>query len=314
MDYSGQESVAAEEVDISYLVGEMLELLRISISKRASLEVDLAENLPAVHANAFQIRQVILNLVTNASEAIGDDRNGLISVRVSQVRLNRSVDTRAGTNLAATNCIRLTVNDTGCGMTQEVQARIFDPFYTTKFMGRGLGLGVVQGIVRAHHGSIHVASAPSTGTRIQVLLPCLDLLAPTAEEAVAVRRSAPLEGTVLVVEDEGSLNSAVCKLLRKRGLSVIEAHDGSIPADLLETRQQEIQVILLDMTIPGKSSHEVAAEARRIRPDIKIVLATAYSQDTAATSFADVRVDGYLRKPYRIDDLVTVLRNVLANS
>jgi PAS domain S-box-containing protein len=314
MDYSGQESGAAEEVNISSLAGEMLDLLLVSISKRASLEVDLAENLPVVHANASQIRQVILNLVTNASEAIGDDRNGLISVRVSPVPLNPSLDMKDVANPAVTNYIRLAVSDTGCGMTQEVQARIFDPFYTTKFAGRGLGLAVVQGIVRAHHGTIHVASAPGAGTCIEVLLPCLNPLAPTAEEAVAVPQSATISGTVLVVEDEGTLRGAICKLLRKRGLSVLEAADGSIAADLFQVRHQEIDVMLLDMTIPGKSSREVAADARRVRPNIKIVLATAYSQDTAATLLADVHVDGYLRKPYRIDDLVKMLSDVLANS
>jgi CheY-like chemotaxis protein len=114
------------------------------------------------------------------------------------------------------------------------------------------------------------------------------------------------------VEDEAPLRSAVCKLLRKRGLTVLEAGDGGTAADLFQTRHQDIQVILLDMTIPDKSSREVAAEARSIRPDVKIVLATAYSQETAATFLHEVRLDGYLRKPYRIDDLVKMLSDLLA--
>jgi PAS domain S-box-containing protein len=312
MDYAGQEPAGAEEVDMSRLVGDMLELLRVSISKRASLEVDLGENLPAVNANAPQLRQVIMNLVTNASEAIGAERNGLISVGVSHVRLNRAPDTRGGASVGAGDYIRLTVSDTGCGMTQEVQARIFDPFYTTKFTGRGLGLAVVEGIVRAHGGAIHVVSAPGTGTRIEVLLPCLDRQAPSAEGGAVVRQSAAMTGTVLVVEDEEGLRRAVCKLLRNRGLAVLEAGDGGTAADLFQARHQDIQAILLDMTIPGKSSREVAGEARRIRPDVKVVLATAYSPKMVAESFAQVRLDGYLRKPYRIDDLVRMLSDLLA--
>jgi len=117
---------------------------------------------------------------------------------------------------------------------------------------------------------------------------------------------------VLVVEDEAALRSAVCKLLRKRGLSVLAAADGGTAADLFEARHQDIQAILLDMTIPSKSSREIAAEARRIRPDVKIILATAYSQEMAATSFAEVRLDGYLRKPYRIDDLMKMLSDLMA--
>jgi PAS domain S-box-containing protein len=313
MDYAGQEPAAAEEVDMSRLVVDMLGLLRVLISKRASLEVDPGENIPAVHANAPQIRQVIMNLVTNASEAIGDTPNGLISVGVSHVRLNRAPDTGTMAGRGGDDYIRLTIRDNGCGMTPEVQARIFDPFYTTRFTGRGLGLAVVQGIVRAHRGTIQMVSAPGTGTRIEVLLPCLDEgMAPTAEEVRAVRLSAALAGTVLVVEDETALRGAVCKLLRKRGLSVLTAADGDVAADLFEARHQDIQAILLDMTIPGKSSREVAAVARRIRPDVKIILATAYSQEMAATSFAEVRLDGYLRKPYRIDDLMKMLSELLA--
>jgi PAS domain S-box-containing protein len=312
MDYAAQEPAAPEEVDMSRLVGDMLDLLRVSISKRASLEVDLGENLPAVRANAAQIRQVILNLVTNASEAIGADRNGLISVGLCQVRLDPAPDTTGGASLGADDYIRLTVSDTGCGMPPEVQARIFDPFYTTKFAGRGLGLAVVQGIVRAHRGTVHVVSTPGTGTRIEVLLPCLDRVAPSAEGAAAVRGSAATVGTVLVVEDEGGLRSAVCKLLRQKGFSVLEAGDGGTAADLFQARHQDIQAILLDMTIPGRSSPEVAAEARRIRPDVKVALTTAYSLETAATSFAEIHLDGYLRKPYRIDDLVKMLSDLLA--
>jgi len=312
MDYAGQAPAAAEEVDLSRVVADMLDLLRISISKRASLEVDLGENLPAIRVNIPQIRQVIMNLVTNASEAIAAERSGHIGVGVSHERLNPAPDTRGGASSAANDYIRLTVSDTGCGMTPEVQARIFDPFYTTKFTGRGLGLAVVQGIVRAHRGTIHVVSTPGTGTRVEVLLPCLDRPAPSAEGAAIGRESATMSGTVLVVEDEEALRRAVCKLLRNRGLSVLEAGDGGTAADLFRARHQDIQVILLDMTIPGKSSYEVAAEARRMRPDVKVVLATAYSMEMVATSYAEVRLDGYLRKPYRIDDLVKMLNDLLA--
>jgi CheY-like chemotaxis protein len=121
-----------------------------------------------------------------------------------------------------------------------------------------------------------------------------------------------MAGTVLVVEDEAALRSAVCRLLRKKGLCVLEAADGTTAANLFQARHDDIQAILLDMTIPGKPSHEVAAEARRIRPDIKLVLATAYSLEMARTSFAEVGLDGYLRKPYAIEGLVKMLGEVLA--
>ena len=314
MDYAGQEPVAAEAVDLSRLVGDLLDLLRVSIPKHVSLDVDLGENLPAVHANAAQIRQVILNLVTNAAEAIGSNQAGSIRVGVSQARSNAAAGTEGGSSLRSGDCIRLVVADTGGGMTQEVQSRIFDPFFTTKFTGRGLGLSAVQGIVRAHGGAIHVASAPGHGTRFEVLLPCAAGPAPGAgaAEPAAARESVSVPGTILVLEDEEVLRTAVCRMLRRIGFQVLEAGDGCSAIALFRERSQDIPVILLDMTIPGSPSHEVAAEARRIRPDVRVILTTAYSREVAAAAFADVRIDGYLRKPYRIEDLVRTLSELPA--
>jgi len=314
MDYAGQEPVTADVVDLSRLVAEMLDLLRVSVPRHVSLEADLGENLAAVHANPAQIRQVILNLVTNAADAIGADRQGSISVVVSRARLNSATDTEGGSKLSAGDYVRLVVSDTGSGMTQEVQTRIFDPFYTTKSTGRGLGLSAVQGIVRAHHGAISVVSAPGHGTRFEVLLPSAGGVAPAAgaAEAAAVRASASIRGSVLVVEDEEMLRVAVCKMLRRLGFSVFEAGDGCAAIALVRERQKDIRVILLDMTIPGSPSQEVALEARRFRPDIRLILTTAYSREKATAWSADIPLSGYLRKPYRIEDLVRMLREHLA--
>jgi signal transduction histidine kinase len=158
MIYSGQENATLEPVDISRLVDEMLQLLRVSISKRAGLVTDLGKSLPAIQANAPQIRQAVMNLITNASEAIGD-RDGVIHVTTERVTLLEG------------DHVRLVVADTGCGMTEETQARIYDPFFTTKVAGRGLGLAAVQGIVRAHGGAIKLSYQPGKGTTFEILLP-----------------------------------------------------------------------------------------------------------------------------------------------
>lgn len=172
MVYSGQDQANLDAVDISQLVEEMLELLKISISKHAKVMIDLPKKLPAVRANAVQIRQVVMNLITNASEALGD-KEGVISVSTSKVDSGNPFAV-SQPDPSAGGYLRLEVSDTGSGMTAEVLARIFDPFFTTKFAGRGLGLAAVQGIIGSHGGAINVVSASGQGSRFEILLPCID--------------------------------------------------------------------------------------------------------------------------------------------
>ena len=298
MIYSGQDKAELGPVDLSQLVEEMLELFKVSVSKHAALETDLPLNLPAVHGNRAQLRQIVMNLIINASEAIGD-RHGVIRVATSLAPGGES--------------LRLEVSDTGCGMTDEEKARIFEPFFTTKFAGRGLGMAVVQGIVRAHGGWIHLTSATGEGTTFQVLLPCDDRPAdpPAVARPAAAGPASSVAGTVLLVEDEQMLCASLSKLLAKRGFSVIEAGDGCAAIDLLRKYRDRIDVILLDATIAGSSSRDVMAEARRIRPDIKLILTSAYSREMVVPSLGAQSVSAFIRKPFTFVDLLEVLRATL---
>ena len=179
--YVGHEGTDMELVDLASLVREMLEFIKLSISKRAALKVDLPERLPTVLANSAQIRQVLLNLIINASEAL-QDREGVISVTLAHVWKPLSGDELTP---RMTDCVRLEVSDTGVGMIKKVQAAIFDPFFTTKGIGRGLGLAAAQGIVRGHGGAIRVVSAPGRGSKFEVLLPCAAVTEPDAGVTVA---------------------------------------------------------------------------------------------------------------------------------
>jgi two-component system cell cycle sensor histidine kinase/response regulator CckA len=311
MIYSGNESPVIELVDVSLLVGEMLDLLKVSISKHALLETDLRDGLPAVHANPAQIRQVVMNLVTNASEAIAE-RYGVIRVTTMKVKVGKDAAIAGDTGLPAGDYLKLEVSDTGDGITPEVQARLFDPFFTTKFSGRGLGLAMVQGIVRGHAGAIDVVSAWGRGTRFTVLLPCTNQRARDLGQIAApasTGQAGSVTGTVLMVEDEELLRLPVAKMLRTKGFAVIEAIDGGAAIHLFQANAADISVVLLDMTLPVMSGSEVFAELRRIRPDVKVILTSAYSQGTVLTAVAGQQPWDFVRKPYRLNQVLDLIRD-----
>jgi len=310
MIYAGaDEKDFNETVDVSRLVEEMLKLLKVSISKQVVLRTDFREDLPAVRGNAPKIRQVVMNLVLNASEAIGDAQ-GVITVTTAQVSGGRDLAPNNATDLTPDDYVRLEVSDTGSGMTEETKAKIFDPFFSTKFPGRGLGLAVVQGVVRDLGGGLNIVSAPGQGTLFQVLLPCAPKMASEIHSAITfggLEKSNALAGTILVVEDQEILRRAVSQGLLKRGFSVIEAIDGSVAMDLIHAHKNDIDVVLLDVTLPGASSREVFEEALRMRPDLKVIVTSAYSEEKVDAYFSGLRVDHFIRKPFHLDELVRLI-------
>jgi two-component system, cell cycle sensor histidine kinase and response regulator CckA len=311
MIYTGHESERIEAVDVSRIVEGMLELLRVSVSKHAAVRVHLGKRLPAVRANPAQIRQVVMNLITNASEAIGD-QDGVIRITTGFVKAGK--DTPPGLKaLGAAGYVQLKVCDTGPGIAPEVQARVFDPFFTTKSAGHGLGLTVVQGIVGNLGGTIRITSRPGTGTTVRVLLPCI-------KGEVGVTRPASRDedhesqfhqATILIVEDEDLLRQAVSKVLAKKGYSVIEAKDGSVALEVIADPQKLVNVILLDLTLPGISSRQVLAESKRLRPQMKAIVTSAYTEQMAADLLTR-RFDGFIRKPYQVAELMELVHRTLS--
>ena len=252
----------------------------------------------------------MMNLLINASEAIGE-KEGMINVITGSVHGGRDLDPNSATDLREGDYVRLEISDTGCGMTEEAKAKIFDPFFTTKFAGRGLGLAVVQGIVRAHGGAINLVSTPGQGTTFQVLLSCTTKKRLETQSAMTSNAQV---GTVLVVEDEELLRLAVSKALRKRGFSVMLASDGSAAMELIRTHKDDIDLILLDVTLPGRSSREVFEEAQRLRPDLKMILTSAYGKEAVSASFPGLRVERFIRKPFQLAELVDELQNALLHN
>lgn len=313
MIYAGKESDVLDRVDASRAVQGMLGLLKVAVSRHVTLITDLAEDLPAVRARAAQLSQIVMNLVVNASEALGDGE-GVIRVTTRHVVIGQAEAIKK--TVAAGDYVQLEVSDTGCGMSAETQAKIFDPFFTTKFSGRGLGLAVVQGIVRSLHGAIQVASEAGKGTAFEVLLPCAKPGAQPGDTRVFrldESASPAPRATILLVEDEEPLRIAIAKMLRKWGLEAFEAASGSDAIDLLRTKSGEIDLMLLDLTIPGASSEEVLAEAAVAQPKLKVVLTSAYSEEAARPMMGVPLVCGFIRKPFKIADLAQQLRSVLVS-
>jgi CheY-like chemotaxis protein len=321
MVFGGTDKPVLGPVDCALAVREISQVLKVSISKSAILKTELADDLGVVIGNPAQIQQLIMNLVVNASQAIGD-QEGEICVRAKTLTPEQRTESEHASNLPDGEYVLLEVADTGSGMTEEIKARIFDPFFTTKPAGRGLGLAVAQGVVRAHGGIINVLSAPGRGTTFQVFLPCLPKREASMDgpEGVdgSVWRAAeqrPLESrTVLIIEDEKTLRANVTTMLRKRGLTVIEAEDGNTGVNLFIADRPRIDVVLLDMTLPGKMGPVVLEELQRIEPEVKVIVTSAYGEEHVRKLLHGLRASGYIQKPYHLAEVETVLKNVFAEA
>ena len=313
MVYAGQESAVLEPVDLAAVVREMLGLMKVSISKNASLKTDLPRNLPPIQGNAAQIRQVVMNLITNASDALAG-KQGVITVSLSQRPSSPESSADQGAGVPGGDFLRLEVADTGSGMSSKTQARIFEPFFSTKRMGRGLGLAAVQGIIRSHGGTINVVSSPGKGSRFEILLPCTAApphAIPATAPAAPPNETAGVTGTVLLIEDEDTLRLAAAKMLRRQGFIVFEAADGHAGLRLFRDQNVRIDLALLDLTLPGVSGRTVLHEMRKIRPNLNVILTTAYGPDRALAAVGSAESLQYLRKPYQLADLVEMVRRAL---
>ncbi|HEV8132311.1 MAG TPA: PAS domain S-box protein [Acidobacteriota bacterium] len=310
--YTGKGKLEMQPLDLSQVVEEIADLLESIISKKAILKYDFRPDLPAIQADATQLRQVIMNLITNASEALGD-KTGVISVRTGVEEADRaylSENHQVG-DLAKDKYVYLEIADSGSGMDAETKGKIFDPFFTTKFPGRGLGLAAVLGIVRGHRGTIRVDAEPGRGTTFRVLFPCTE--EPEQERAVTAqqRKSWQGSGTVLVVDDEEGVRDAARSILEESGFVVLAAHDGREGVEVFRKHSKEIVAVLLDMTMPHMNGEETFREIRRIQADAQVILSSGYDAENTANRFAGEGLAGFIHKPYQAEALIEKLREVL---
>jgi PAS domain S-box-containing protein len=311
--YAGKGRFVVESLDLTLLVEGLLPLLHTSIALRAELRLVVARDLPSVMADATQLRQIVMNLVLNAADAIGD-KGGVITITTGVMRANAAYLAAgvAGRDLQPGDYVFLEVGDTGAGMAPEVMARIFDPFFTTKFAGRGLGLAATLGIVRGHHGALHVASAAGSGSRFRLLLP------PTRERGAMPTALAPADagwrhaGHVLVIDDDEAVRHVTAEMLKTLGLTPRVCADG--PAGLAAFREDptHYEVVLLDLLMPAMSGEETLSILRAIRPDVRVLLMSGYSEgDLLRRLHNDASPLAFLAKPFLREALVEKLRAML---
>lgn len=307
--YSGKGRFLIEKLDLNNLLKDMLHILEVSISKKNELQLNLEPNLPQVEADATQLRQIIMNLVINASEAIGDNQ-GVIAITTGCQQCDRLCleDFGLHENLAEGPYLFLEVTDTGCGMDSETISKIFDPFFTTKFTGRGLGMSAVMGIVRGHKGAIKVESEPAKGTTFKVLLPACDTAVP-APARKTQHDDWRGNGTVLLVDDEEQVREIGTFMLEQLGLNVITAGDGQEALEKF-TASGNISVVILDLTMPKMDGEQCFRELRKLDNNVKIIMSSGYSEQEITSRMNESEL-AFIQKPYRISNLQAVLKGLI---
>ncbi|MDB5311841.1 MAG: Blue-light-activated protein [Gemmataceae bacterium] len=308
--YAGRGMFAVADMDLNGLVGEIAQLLATVIRKKAVLKFNLADGLPAIRVDPTQIRQVVMNLITNASDAIGE-QSGVITLTTGGLDADARylADIQAADDLTPGRYVYLEVSDTGCGMTEDVIARVFDPFFTTKFTGRGLGLAAVQGIVRAHRGAIKVYSQPGRGSTFKVLFPAADPgPGPAADQLTPA--ALPKHGRgrlILVVDDEEDIRVMARKVLEMGGFSVELAPDGRAGVAAFVRHPDAVAAVLLDLTMPHLDGAEAFRELRQVRPDVTVLLTSGFAAHEAMAGFQGKGLAGFVRKPFRAQELLAAV-------
>jgi PAS domain S-box-containing protein len=310
--YSGQGIFVIEDIDINALVHEMSSLLESAISKKVGLSTELSADLPAVRADATQLRQIVLNLVSNATDAVGD-KGGLVRLRTHATDYDsaRLEGACTGSKLVEGRYVTIEVTDTGCGMDDETKDKLFEPFFTTKSTGRGLGLAVVQGIVRGHKGAILVDSELGKGTTFKVLLPTLDHPAAPVEARTKEETGSCGTGMILVVDDEEMVREVAGRILERLGFSVLMASDGVEAINIFRERHDEIACVLLDLKMPNMDGKETFDEMRRINDDVPVILCSGFTEQYSTEQFVDGGLAGFIEKPYGREAVRDKLREVL---
>lgn len=310
--YSGGGQFTINALNLNTLIRESIDLLRVALPKQIVLQLVLDDELPLIEADTAQMQQVMMNLIINAAESIGE-QPGTILVQTAVYHITDKENNYGRyTNqpLMPGPYVCLHVKDSGSGMTRETLSKIFDPFFSTKFTGRGLGLAAVLGIVRGHQGGLQVLSAPNEGTVFELLFP----VSSATVEAPTVKPTeveTAVSGLVLVIDDEAAVREAVSDILELEGINVLTAANGDAGIALYQAQAEAINLVLLDLSMPGKSGHDTFEALKQLDPNVRIMLSSGYSEADATRGFTSPPLVGFLQKPYRLDTFLQRLKKHL---
>ncbi|GFO55036.1 hypothetical protein GMSM_20430 [Geomonas sp. Red276] len=317
LDYSGRGKFVLQKLDLNRLLKNLEPLLKASISKKAALRLDLHDPLPLVEIDAAQMNQAVTNLVMNASEAL-DNGAGAIIITTGTAQgshANHGVIWHRDTP-GKGEYVYLEVTDTGCGIDQKAMDKLFDPFFSTKFTGRGLGLAAVHGIVKGHRGGMEVSSEPGNGASFRIMLPAAGNTGkqthPEEPHRAGQAEMWRTEGTVLLVDDEESVLSTGSDMLRTLGFTPVTAKDG-VEAIGVFKKTPGIALVILDLTMPHMDGAQCFLELRKLDPDVKVIVSSGYHKQDVIGNFAGEGLSGFIQKPYQLSSLAAVIKEVIAS-
>ena len=306
--YSGKGQFISRDLDVSQAVNDIAKLVQFSIPKSVDLTVSVQGRLPAVRMDPGQLQQILMNLVINAGEAIGEATPGKITVATSVTDIVSPFTGAAGNEVAPGRYVAIEVADTCCGIPTGKIAKVLEPFYTTKFTGRGLGLAAVAGIVRAQKGGIVVNSSPGAGTVFRVLLPA------APHGTLQTQPQAAMDGqrTILVVDDESAVREFIASVLRRHRYRVLTACDGRDAAAIFKREENEIDAIVLDVVMPIMGANDLLPQLKSQKPDLKVLLTSGYSESEARRLCADFPGAAFIQKPYTAQQIARAVRDLLS--
>ena len=315
LTYAGKSPMLQTQVNLWLLVDEIVKMLSSAIKKNVTFKLNLKRDVPEITGDTAQIQQIVMNLIINAAEAIGD-KEGTINIFLTKTTiLEGQADTDfMGNVISAGRYACLVVSDTGCGIDEETQKRIFEPFFTTKFTGRGLGMSAILGIIKSHGGALQLASRPGVGTTFTVYfyLSAVPKIAETAPQSSFLHLE-KAKGTILLVDDEESLRIIGSSLLNAMGFSTIIAANGLEALELYRLRSDDIDLIMLDLIMPKMGGIEAYHELRKIAPDVPIIICSGYGAESVEEVINNDIYARFMIKPYKPEEIRNVMLEMMNN-
>lgn len=314
LTYAGKSQVTLQKVDLNAITREFAKLLIASVSKKARLEYHFAKDLPMIEADVAQIQQIIINLITNAAEAL-DNQPGTVAITTG-VQDCSAADLHnpyIQDLLPTGKYVFFEVTDSGIGMDADTQERIFEPFFSTKFTGRGLGLSAVLGIVRGHKGAIQIKSQVGAGTTIRVYFPVQNHHGTTAQTTRTASTMAGGHGTILLVDDDDLLRNSLVRMLTRSGFKVLDAASGMRAVEILCDAAEPIDCAIVDFTMPDMDGEETVRALRKIQSALPVILASGYNEEYFAPRFAEQKATEFLSKPFDNAQLVAKLNKIIGH-